>query len=187
MRLHFSFPSFLVIIPWLFISTLRLVLPANSEPSETALSWQPLNEPGIGGRIDSITVSPHNSARILAGGDILGTRLSTDGGDRWSTTSGWLNYEIADFTWHPQNPDIVWAGTLSGPHISTDSGQSWTAKRTGFPDIHSGQYSAPIEKILFDPDSNHLLAFGGDHRQLKYERDILNYGIVWVSKNEGES
>lgn len=180
---RFSLPSPL----WLFILTLSFMLSASSADPATALFWQPLGEPGIGGRVDSIAVSPYNSEHILAGGDILGARLSTDWGDRWSATSGWLNYEIADFTWHPQTPDIIWAGSLSGPHVSTDQGKSWTVKRTGFPDIDDGRYTAPVEKVLFDPDSHHLLAFGGDHRQLKYERDILNYGTVWVSRDEGEN
>lgn len=150
------------------------------------MQWRPLNEPGTGGRIDSIAVSPHDSNQILVGGDILGTRISTDQGNSWSATSGWLNYEIADFTWHPQNSNIIWAGSLSGPHISTDNGKTWTVKRTGFPTIDAGKYTAPVEKILFDPDSSTILAFGGDHRQLKSEEDILNYGQVWVSDNEGD-
>lgn len=177
-------PFFLLLF---FTLTLCLMLSIGSASSDTALSWQPLNEPGVGGRIDSIAVSPYNASTVLVGGDVLGARLSVDGGDRWSATSGWLNYEISDFTWHPQNSNIVWAGSLSGPHISTDGGSTWTVKRTGFPEIEDGRYTAPVEKVLFDPDSRHLLAFGGDHRHLKYERDILNYGTVWVSRDDGES
>ena len=154
------------------------------------LKWDPLNEPGVGGRIDSIAVSPHESNHILVGGDILGTRVSFDQGNSWVATSGWLSYEIADFTWHPEKPEVVWAGSLSGPHISTDNGKTWEPKRTGFDFVDPARYTAPVEKILFDPDSNKIFAFGGDHRQLKKHRSkdaVLNYGSVWVSDNEGES
>lgn len=171
----------------LFTATLYAMTFADSALPTTPLAWQPLNEPGVGGRIDSIAVSPYNTQHVLAGGDILGTHLSTDGGDRWSATSGWLNYEISDFTWHPDDADVVWAGSLSGPHLSTDGGRTWDVKRSGFPAVDGGQYTAPVEKVLFDPNSARMLAFGGDHRQLKYERDILNYGTVWVTYNEGES
>ncbi len=160
---------------------------ADSLLPATSLAWQPLNEPGVGGRIDSIAVSPHSTNHVLAGGDILGAYLSTNNGDSWSATSGWLNYEISDFTWHPENSDIVWAGSLSGPHLSTDGGRTWDVKRSGMPAVDDGQYTAPVEKVLFDPDSSRMLAFGGDHRQLKYERDILNYGTVWVTYDEGEN
>ena len=154
--------------------------------------WQPLNEPGVGGRIDSIAVSPHRldqalASPTLAGGDILGARLSLDGGESWNPTSGWLGYEISDFTWHSQNPEVVWAGSLSGPHLSLDSGKTWASKRQGLPQIERAKYSAPVEKILFDPDSDDILAFGGDHRQLKAEDELLNYGAVWHSDSSGES
>ncbi len=161
------------------------LLLANPALAESSLSWLPLNEPGTGGRIDSITVSPHDSGHILGGGDILGARVSTDQGRNWSATSGWLSYEISDFTWHPKDPDIIWAGSLSGPHLSTDGGKTWKAQRTGLPPISTTTYTAPVEKVLFDPNSNALLAFGGDHRQLKTNQDVLNYGAVWVSQDGG--
>lgn len=154
---------------------------------QTLGRWMPLNEPGTGGRIDSIAVNPHDSDVVLAGGDLLSAYRSTNQGLDWSATSGWLSYEISDFTWHPTEKDVVWAGSLSGPHLSTDGGKTWTAKREGLPEIESSKYSAPVEKILFDPDSGNLLAFGGDHRQLKSPGSILNYGAVWFSKDNGET
>lgn len=170
-----------------FTVSLCFMLFANQAATETSLAWQPLNEPGIGGRIDSIAVSPHSSGHILAGGDILGAHLSTDYATSWDITTGWLSYEVSDFTWHPQDPNTIWAGSLSGPHLSTDGGKTWAAKRAGLPKVDPGKYTAPVEKILFDPDSRDILAFGGDHRQLRAEGDLLNYGAVWQSSNDGES
>lgn len=160
---------------------------AEPDAPTAADQWLPLNEPGSGGRIDSIAVSPYDSDVVLVGGDILSTHRSTNQGEDWSATSGWANYEIADFTWHPTEKNIVWAGSLSGPHLSTDGGKTWTVKREGLPEIASSKYSAPAEKILFDPDSGNLLAFGGDHRQLKSPSSVLNYGAVWSSQDGGET
>lgn len=170
----------------LFVATTACLCFVENSAISTPLNWQPLNEPGAGGRIDSIVVSPHDASRLLVGGDILSTHLSTNQGQSWLPTTGWLSYEIADFTWHPQEPDRVWAGTLSGPHLSIDGGKTWTAKRTGLPPIEADRYSAPVEKILFDPDSQNLLALGGDHRQLKAETAVENYGTVWLSENGGD-
>lgn len=178
---HFSSPHLLKYFLYFFCS-LCLVKPVFAQ---TQLSWVSLNEPGTGGRIDSITVSPHNSNHVLVGGDILGVRITLDQGEHWAATSGWLNYEISDFTWHPIDANTVWAGSLSGPHLSTDGGKTWTVRRVGFPPINSSKYTAPVEKVLFDPDSHRLLAFGGDHRQLRPNQDVLNYGTVWVSQDSG--
>ena len=169
----------------LLMAVLVFYLITNTQAWTQTLKWSPLKEPGSGGRIDSIAISPHNSNLVLAGGDILGTRRSSDRGKKWSATVGWLNYEISDFTWHPKHQNIVWSGTLSGPHLSTDGGRTWVAKRRGLPAIESSKYSAPVEKILFDPNSKNILAFGGDHRQLKSNDSVLNYGAVWWSNDSG--
>lgn len=156
--------------------------------AQTHLTWSPLNEPGSGGRIDSVSVSPHNASRLLLGGDMLGIGVSTNAGNTWGGIhNGLLSYEINDFTWHPSQPNVVWAGTLSGPHVSTDSGLSWAPRRGGLPELAWGQYSAPMEKILFEPNSNGqvLLGFGGDHRQ--FSGNVANYGVVWASHDGGQN
>lgn len=159
--------------------------PAPAPKSSGDKQWTSFGEPGTGGRIDSIAVSPYDSDVVLVGGDILSAYRSTNQGSEWSTTSGWMSYEIADFTWHPTQKNTVWAGSLSGPHLSTDGGKTWTAQRDGLPEIESSRYSAPVEKILFDPNSNDLLAFGGDHRQLRSPGTVSNYGVVWSRDEDG--
>ncbi|MBR1921764.1 MAG: hypothetical protein IJ829_07170, partial [Kiritimatiellae bacterium] len=41
-----------------------------------ALSWRPLLEPGVGGAIVSVEVSPHDRSHLVAGGDMLGAAAS---------------------------------------------------------------------------------------------------------------
>jgi photosystem II stability/assembly factor-like uncharacterized protein len=185
--------------------------------SASSIQWQPMGESGVGGRIDSIAVSPHDSDRVLVGGDILYTGLSRDAAQTWEATTGWDAGQISDFTYHPTDPDIVWAGTLSGPHVSFDGGRTWEDRRSNMvpdpkdpvdpddpvfanPNDPNFGHSYAIEKILFDPsdaptpgdDSNDLpyqvlLAFGGDHRELKLSSpgQTPNYGYVWRSTDAG--
>jgi len=148
--------------------------------------WQPLGEPGSGGRISSIAVSPYDPQRILVGGDMLGVGLSENGGRSWESTSGFSSWEINDFTWVPGSPSSVWVGTLSGPYLSTDGGHTWTAKRSGLPP-GDYPYSAPVQKVVIDPrNPNHLLAFGGNQSQFKQGGPgALNYGFVYQSWDGG--
>ena len=147
--------------------------------------WQPLGEPGSGGWITAISISPHDSRRLLLCGDMLGIGLSEDRGEHWQPTFGLRSWEIGDCTWHPTNPDLVWAGTVSGPYLSSDGGRHWSERREGLPAVSGGQYTAPIEKILFDPtDTEHLLAFGGSSRGWQSPGAPL-WGVVWESRDGG--
>src|SRR4051812_18370950 len=78
------------------------------------LRWQPLREPGSGGWITSFRISPHDSRRMILGGDMLGAAVSLDGGQSWGSTVGFRSWEINDATFHPKDPNIVWIGTLMG-------------------------------------------------------------------------
>ncbi|MDZ7372131.1 MAG: hypothetical protein ONB12_13300, partial [candidate division KSB1 bacterium] len=149
--------------------------------------WKPLLEPGSGGRIVSLIVSPHDSNRILVGGDMLGVGLSLDRGDSWGETFGFDSWEMADFTWHPQNPNEVWVGSMSGPYKSTDGGRNWVSKRRGMGAFDGGMYSAPVQKILFDPNNpQRLIAVGGSHRRWE-SPGTPKWGVVWESTDGGET
>jgi hypothetical protein len=149
------------------------------------LSWAPLHEPAVGGWINSLAVSPHDPTRVLIGGDILGIGLSRDGGETWQGTYGLRCWEIEDFTWHPTNASVVWVGTMGGPYVSRDGGRNWAASRAGFPAVNGGAYSAPIQRVRFDPNNpQRLLAFGGSHREYQTDR-LGEWGAVWASLNGG--
>ncbi|MEO0515299.1 MAG: hypothetical protein AAF086_08410, partial [Planctomycetota bacterium] len=178
----------------------------NLEPRmlfSTSLTWNPLNEPGSGGRFDSITVSPFDGTNVLIGGDLLGVGYSSNGGNSWAVDqSDLLSWEIGKFTWHPTDDQIVWGGSLSGPIKSTDGGLTWNPARggqDGLGDNAAGRmprpatssfYSAPVEEVVFKPtDANTLLAFGGDVRRLRDDNpsQLREYGTVWKSTNGGDT
>ena len=154
--------------------------------SGSPLQWESMHEPGAGGRMDAIHVSPHDGDRVLVGGDMLGIGLSTDGGDSWGPTTGLLSWEVGDFTSHPDRAGEVWAGTLSGPHRSVDGSRTWEPMRRGMPAASYGKFTAPVETVLYDMGNSarqKLLAFTGDHRN--FTSKAQNYGRVYLSSNGG--
>ncbi len=152
------------------------------------LHWSPLYEPGSGGWMTGMRISPHDSRRMLVSGDMLGVGLSTDGGKSWQATTGFKTWEMGDLTWHPKEPNTVWAGSVSGPYVSYDGGKTWQERREGMPAPLGLGHSAPIERVLFDPnDVQHLLAIGGSSRRwdmIKWEQAAL--GVIWESRDAGQ-
>ena len=150
--------------------------------------WEPLGERGCGGWVTSLSVSPHDSRRVLVGGDMLGIGLSEDCGDSWQPTFGLRSYEIGDFAWRPDDPMTVWVGTMSGPYVSHDGGHTWLERRIGMPPVEQWSYTAAIEDVAFDPnDVSHLLAFGGSSRGWEANLGNPRWGAVWESRDGGES
>lgn len=166
---------------------------ATAAPPATPLHWQPLGEPGCGGAMVGLAVSPFDSKRLLVSGDMLGVGLSTDQGNSWQATYGFKTWEMSDLTWHPTDPNTVWIGSMSGPYVSHDGGVHWASKRAGMPAPIGYGYSVPIEKVLFDPaDATHahLLACGGSSRHWGFDGgqgDHATWGVVWESHDSGEA
>ncbi len=160
--------------------------PASSAP---AVTWEALHEPGCGGWMTGIAVSPHDHDRVLLTGDMLGIGLSTDRGDSWAWAQGLEAWEIADVTWSAEDPERVWSGSMSGPLLSTDGGASWSLQREGFPPIASGTYSTPIEVVLAAPgDASRLVALGGSSRGWAAPSGTgvePQWGAVWLSTDAG--
>lgn len=155
-----------------------------SEPRQEF--WQPLQEPGVGGWISSVGISPHNPKHLIVGGDLLGVAVSDDGGNSWIGGQGLKSWEIEEITFDRQLPNKIWLATKSGPYISNDYGKTWKEKRKGFPDFEWGKYVAPVQQILIDPsNSSRLLAFTGNQRRL--DPDNSHQGEVYQSLDGGEN
>lgn len=156
--------------------------------SATGIVWTPLREPGCGGAIVSVAVSPHDSRRLISGGDMLGTAASFDGGENWTPGLGLPTYEMATPTFHPFRANEVWIGSCAGPMVSRDGGRTWESRREGMPKPCRWKYTALIEKILVDRSSpRRLLAFGGSSRRWGSFAKCETLGAVWISDDGGES
>jgi len=170
-----------------FLAGCALAVPATSSSSSNALHWQPLMEPGSGGAITDVSVSPFDSKRVLVAGDMLGVGVSANQGESWGPATGFSTWEMASFTWHPTNPNEVWVGSMSGPYCSLDGGKTWVSKRAGMPAPAGFGYSVPIEKVIFDPhDAKHLIAIGGSSRHWE-SIGTPAWGAVWNSVDGGEN
>jgi hypothetical protein len=163
-------------------------LPAGTPPPQ--LSWRPLGEPGCGGDITAVRVSPLNSSHIFIAGDMLGVGVSLDGGASFSAPAAdaFLSYEHADFSFDA-TLGRVYAASASGPYYANASTPLvWASIREGFPAVNSdyGSYPAAVQVILVDPASSgaRLLALGGSKRG--WPR-VKNGGVVWESTDAGRS
>jgi hypothetical protein len=90
----------------------KMNLPFHAEPGEI--------------QIRSLTVSPHNPHHLLAGSE-AGLYRSEDNGATWNLVDSPMDgQQIWSTSWHPANPDIIFAGTKA-PNVyrSKDRGKSW--------------------------------------------------------------
>lgn len=61
-----------------------------------------------------------------------GVLRSDDWGDSWAS-AGFSGTQVSSVAFHPDDPDVAWAGTAaSGVHYTTDGGSTWT-EGSGFP------------------------------------------------------
>jgi len=103
-----------------------------------------------------------------AGGGIF--RL-TIGDDRWERLQGGLpgDVEVRAIAVHPQDSQVIYAGTQHGPYRSTDGGEHWTA--LAFPDPGMTVWS-----LLFHPRDANVLYAGAAPAAI-YRTD--NGGETW--------
>lgn len=152
-----------------------------------------VGEPGVGGRITSITFDQTNPDRLFVGGDLLGIALTEDFGASWQSTTGLANWEIGDITTVPTADGRIWTGSLSGPQSSVD-GVEWELSRNGMPATSDSQFTLPIEAVIVDPTNNaRLLAFAGNQRNWTaagaYDQNGFweGDGSVWETTDSGQN
>ena len=69
------------------LAAVTVLMTAASAPAAD-LHWEPLCEPGSGGAMVDLSVSPSDSSQVLVSGDMLGIGVSDDGGDSWHAGFG---------------------------------------------------------------------------------------------------
>ena len=78
-----------------------------------------------------------------------------DGDEGWESLTNGLPEEpaIRAVAVHPQKPEIVYAGTQSGPYRSTDNGDHW--EKVDVPD-----HGLPVWSLLFHPGDPNVMYAG---------------------------
>lgn len=105
--------------------------------------------PGGGGWIETVLFSRHAPDRFWVGCDVGGVYRSEDCGGRYVTLNQGLgNLFIETLCEHPQNPDLILAGSIGGIFRSTDRGKSWRDIRAGLPPVLGGGYGVKIAEIV---------------------------------------
>lgn len=178
--------------PLLFLISLVMTgaLFARPAAAAEALHWRITAVPGSGGRMTDLRQSPHDADHLVVLGDMLGVGVSRDGGKSWQAGGfGMPSYEMGVATFHPTEPGIVWAGSMSGPMLSTDGGVTFEPRRQGMGDMLGYNYSSPVEAVVYDPKiPNRLLTYGGSSRGWRDgDNPYPLFGRVWQSDDDGES
>ncbi len=126
-------------------------------------SWTQQGPSNIGGRINSLAISPENSLTMFIGLSYGGIYKTDNGGISWTSVfDGQVDQSISEVTIDPNNSNNIWVGTGdksvpftaftgSGIYNSSDGGNNWQQRGLNGTGI--------IGKILIDPnDSNNIYA-----------------------------
>lgn len=93
-----------------------------------------------------ILFHPTDPNRLLIGTFPAGIYSSQDGGDAWRESNiGWTQDGVFFLVSHPEQPEVVFAGTYNGINRSLDFGEHWELWDTGWPDEQW------VFTIAFDP------------------------------------
>ncbi|MDE3163906.1 MAG: hypothetical protein KGL64_11655, partial [Acidobacteriota bacterium] len=153
------------------------------ESSDGGTSWRRLSRLSASDDlvIDHIVVDPRNPARIYAAAWVVdhpdgGLWLSLDGGRTWAEVSALHGQSIRSFAIAPENPDLLFAGTLQGVFRSADAGASWTQiSPAGSREIHE------VESLAIDPADPDTIYAGTWHLPWK----TTDGGKTWHNIKKG--
>lgn len=99
--------------------------------------------------------SSGNNSYVYAGAESSGLYRLSPGSDQWEELTNGLpeNPIVPGVAIHPDNPEVIYAGTQDGPYRSADRGAHW--ERLDYP--RSG---APVWSFLFRPGDPRVMYCG---------------------------
>jgi photosystem II stability/assembly factor-like uncharacterized protein len=107
---------------------LAITLPAANLPGAER-SW--VRKGPYNGAILSLAIDPQEPQTIYASTKGGGVFKSMDGASRWNAINSGLNADVRCIGISPDNPQILFAGTLNQLFRSTDGGNSWAMVLSG--------------------------------------------------------
>ena len=100
----------------------------------------------------SLLIHPNDNSKMLLGTFPQGIYMSSDAGANWKESNlGWTFDGVFSLICHPDNPEMVFAGTYNGMNRSTDFGKHWEMWDHGMP---SEQW---VFSIDFDPSNPDII------------------------------
>lgn len=132
-------------------------------------NWARMSPPGRGGSLFSVAVDPWNPERVYAGGcyssngTVPCVYMTTDMGATFTEleSPGFDETQVMAMSVHPEDPDVLCVGGLSGLYRSSDRGDSWAQtvpKGTCFdlavtPADADLVLAATVDKVLLSTDA----------------------------------
>ena len=128
----------------------------------------------------SLLIDPTDNRTMYTGTFPAGIYKTTDGGTTWRERNvGWTNDGVFSLVFHPENTDIIYAGTYNGINRSTDGGEHWEVWDEGWP---PEQW---VFSIAFDPtDPNVMYACSKNGEEMGRGREGF-HGTVMKSTDGG--
>lgn len=128
-------------------------------PTWTAVDDNGALDPLPNRYLTRLAIDPTNNNVVWAtfGGFASGNvRVTRDGGATWNDASGTGARRLPDvpvncIVLHPDDPNVLYAGTEVGVFASDDAGAHWSAN-------NDGPNQAPVEQVVFEQGSRKLIA-----------------------------
>jgi len=129
----------------------------------------------------TLLIDPTKPETMYFGTFPAGIYKTIDGGEHWSEKSvGWTNDGVFCLVLHPENTDVVYAGTYNGLNRSLDGGEHWEVWDTGWP---PEQW---VFCIAFDPIDPDILYACSKNGENEGEGRAGFHGTVMKSTDGGE-
>jgi photosystem II stability/assembly factor-like uncharacterized protein len=131
----------------------------------------------------SIVFDPIIPEKLYLGVFPSGFFISEDNGHTWKDSSlGLGNDGMFSLTIHPDNPEILWAGTYNGLAKSIDGGKTWTLKSKGWPP-EQWPYTVLIDDA--NPDIMYSTSKTGQNKGFCHRNTFC--GVVMKTTDGGEN
>jgi photosystem II stability/assembly factor-like uncharacterized protein len=130
----------------------------------------------------SLLFHPTDPNIVYIGCFPAGIFKSVDGGKTWfESNAGWLNDGVFVLVNHPDDSDLIYAGTYNGVSLSMDAGATWSRLDTGWP---GEQWAFSIDFNWAEPEIMYACSKNGENEGVGRPEF---HGTVMKSINGGEN
>lgn len=137
----------------------------------------------------SILVDPNDNNTMYMGTFPAGIYKSTDGGQTWLEKNvGWTNDGVFYLVSHPNDSEIIYAGTYNGVNRSIDGGEHWHIWDEGFPPeqwVFSIDFDAENPDVMYAASKNGANEGRGEEGSHGTVMKSTNGGEYWFEITEG--